>query len=82
MMHRGSINGSDMPSALGLVPLSPGPAFESGMLTPPRAKKGLPCRALPHHAEIEKTCGAQWGKADCKFQMQMQIPALNELIQN
>ena len=50
----------------------------SGMLappppTPPRPaeKQAAPPRekqALPRPAEIDKTCGAQRGKADCKFQ--------------
>ena len=35
--------------------------------TLPRGKAGCPAKktTLPHPAEIKKTCGAQWGKADC-----------------
>ena len=43
------------------------------MLAPPRPaeKQAAPPRekqVLPRPAEIDKTCGAQQGKADCKFQ--------------
>merc|ERR1712055_549949 len=43
------------------------PRGKTGCPAPPRPAKSKPCPAPPRPAEIDKTCGAQRGKADCRL---------------